>query len=321
MLAWIAPALSAQTATLPEKPGKSVVERVCAPCHGLAIVTATQRTREEWQDVVGNMVGRGAKASNSEVDQIVRYLSANFGRTNTSARSIQPLPARKLVISEQALKQQVPGETDWPSAGHDSGATRYSPLAQINTANVAQLSPAWKFDTGETGRPFEVTPIVVENTMYLMTPSQHIVALEPETGRQLWSYDAHVGKGSVGRGVSYWPGDKTTGPRILFGTDKAQLIGLDAKTGQPAKEFGDNGIVNVGAGRTDLYPHARYAITSPPAIYRNLVIIGPEGPEGPSHGPPGDARAYSCENGRTGLDTSLPSSAPRTANRLGDLEV
>jgi len=248
--------------------------------------------------VVANMVGRGAQASNSEVDQIVLYLSANFGRANNSSRSAQRLAPRKLVLSESGVSQQIPGQTDWPNVGHDAGATRYSHLAQINTSNVTKLSPVWKFDTGETGRPFEVTPIVVGNTMYVMTPSQHIVALEPETGRQLWNYDAHVGKGSVGRGVSYWPGDSASGPRIVFGTDKAQLIELDARTGQLVREFGDNGIVNVGAGRTDLFPHARYAITSPPAIYKDLVIIGPEGPEGPSHGPPGDARAYSAKTGQ-----------------------
>ncbi len=99
-------------------------------------------------------------------------------------------------------------------SGHDPGATRYSPLAQITPENVRKLEVAWKFDTGERGHPFEVTPVVAGNIMYVMTPSQHIVALEPETGRQLWSFDAQQGKGSVGRGVSYWPGNSTAGPRI-----------------------------------------------------------------------------------------------------------
>ena len=102
----------------------------------------------------------------------------------------------------------------------------------------------------------------------------------------------------MGRGVSFWPGDSNTAPRIVFGTDKAQLLALDAKTGQPVKDFGDNGVVDLGAGIVDRFPHARYAITSPPVIYRDLVIVGPEVPEGPSHGPPGDARAFSIRTGK-----------------------
>jgi glucose dehydrogenase len=289
--------LEAQVSTLPDGPGKEVVQRMCAPCHGLAVATATRRSREAWQDIVGNMVRRGASGSSADIEQVVQYLSTHFGQARKPETPSVVLPKRQLVVTQEGLSKQIAGETDWQTVGHDPGGMRYSPLAQINTGNVEKLAPVWKFDTGETGRPFEVTPLVVNNTMYLMTPSQHIIALEPETGRQLWSYDAQVGKGSVGRGVSFWPGDKDAGPRIVFGTDKAQLIALDAKTGQPAKGFGDNGIVDVGAGRKDLYPHARYAITSPPAIYRDLVIIGPEGPEGPSHGPPGDARAYSVKTG------------------------
>jgi glucose dehydrogenase len=131
-----------------------------------------------------------------------------------------------------------------------------------------------------------------------MTPNQHVVALEPETGRELWNFDAHAGKGSVGRGVAFWAGDETRGPRIVFGTDKAQLVELDASTGQAVEEFGNSGVVDLGADVFARYPRARYAITSPPAIYRNLVILGPEVPEGPSHGPPGDVRAFDVKTGK-----------------------
>jgi quinoprotein glucose dehydrogenase len=245
------------------------------------------------------MVSRGAVGSPDDVKLVVDYLSAHFGSgIEKIAQGKSVATSRRLTISPSALKQQVPGQTDWPTSGHDPGATRYSPLAQITPENVSKLSLAWKFDTGERGRPFEVTPIVVDNTMYLMTPSQHIVALEPETGRELWNFDAKQGKGSVGRGLAYWPGNKATGPRIVFGTDKAQLVALDVKTGQPAKDFGDNGIVDFAAGVFDRYPHARYAITSPPVIYRDMVIVGPEIPEGPSEGPPGDERAFDVKTGK-----------------------
>jgi glucose dehydrogenase len=289
---------SAPASDLKEAAGKAAVERMCTPCHGLSVVTATRRSKSEWQDVVANMIRRGASGSNEETAQVIQYLATHFGEASRpSSRSAVPAP-RQLKPTKFGASKQVPGQTDWQVSGHDAGAMRYSPLTQINAQNVTKLVPAWKFDTGERGRPFEVTPLVVNNMMYLMTPSQHIIALEPETGREIWNYDAHVGKGSVGRGVSYWPGDRRTPSRIVFGTDKAQLVALDAKTGRPANEFGDNGTVDFDAGVLEKYPHARYAITSPPVIYRDLVIVGPEVPEGPSHGPPGDARAFSIRTGK-----------------------
>ena len=309
----IGTSLLAEDPALPNGPGKTNVERMCAACHGLALVTATQRTREEWQDVVGNMVRRGAPGSPADVIAVVDYLTAHFGKTPKLKAESTDVATRNLVVTESGIKSQVPGQTDWQTFGHDPGAMRYSPLTQINAENVARLVPAWKYKTGDTGAMFEVTPLVVGNTMYLMTPSQHIVALEPETGRIFWSYDARGGKGSVGRGVAYWPGDEETGPRILFGTDKAQLIALDAKTGEPIKTFGQNGIVDLGVGRKDRYPQARYGVTSPPAIYRDLVIVGPDGPEGPSHGPRGDARAFSIKTGKLiwTFDTLQAGNRPR----------
>jgi len=284
---------------LPDGTGKPVVQRMCAPCHGLSVVVSTRRSREEWQGVVTNMVSRGAVGSAEDTKLAVEYLSTHFGASQEKTEPSKPASSsRALNIKASALKQQIPGQTDWPVSGHDPGATRYSPLAQITAENVKNLKVAWKFDTRERGLPFEVTPIVVDNVLYVMTPTQHIVALEPETGRELWNFDARQGKGSVGRGISYWPGNSTTGARIVFGTDKAQLIALDAKTGQPAKGFGDNGVVDFAAGVFDRYPHARYAITSPPVIYRDLVIVGPEVPEGPSEGPPGDARAFDIKTGK-----------------------
>lgn len=303
--AWLAAAallqaatVPAQTAALPQGSGKAALVRVCTQCHGIAVVTAAKRPREEWQDVVNNMVRRGANASTAEISVIVQYLTLHFG-SNASTTEKPVMPAtRQLVISKVGVREQTPGQTDWEAFGHDPGATRYSTLHQINNQNVQKLLPIWKFNTGERGRPFEVTPLVVNNVMYVMTPSQHIVALEPETGRQLWSFDAHVDKGSVGRGVAFWPGDETTGPRIVFGTDKAQLLALDAKTGELVKEFGNNGVVVFDPAIVARYPHARYAITSPPAIYKNLVITGPELPEGPSHGPPGEVRAFDVKTGK-----------------------
>ncbi len=221
---------------LPDGTGKPVVQRMCAPCHGLSVVVSTRRSQEEWQSVVANMVSRGAVGSAEDRKQAVDYLSTHFGAAQPKTEPVKPVSSsRVLKIKPSALKEQVAGHTDWSVSGHDAGATRYSPLSQITPENVTSLKVAWKFETGERGLPFEVSPIVVDNVMYLMTPTQHVAALEPETGRELWNFDAHQGKGSVGRGISYWPGNSTTGPRIVFGTDKAQLVASGCKNG-PAGE-------------------------------------------------------------------------------------
>jgi len=193
--------------------------------------------------------------------------------------------------------QVIPQKDDWPAYGRDPGGTRYSPLAQINTANVTRLQRAWTYHTGEKGRSFEATPILVDNVLYFSTQNQNIVALVPETGKEIWRYNPKS-NGREHRGVSYWPGDRQNPPRILFGTGDGRLIALDAKTGKPVIGFGDNGAVNLRAGFTDNFPKAAYGISSPPAIYRNVVIVGPSTQEGPTLGPSGDPRGFDVRTGK-----------------------
>jgi glucose dehydrogenase len=196
-----------------------------------------------------------------------------------------------------AFPQAVPHADDWPLFGHDPGGTRYSPLDQINAGNVARLERAWTYHTKERGRSFESTPIVVDGVMYLSTHTQKVIALDPDTGRELWRFDARA-PGRENRGVAYWPGDRANAPRILVATGDGRLIEIDARTGAPVRTFGDNGEVNLRAGITDNFPKAAYGITSPPTIYRDVVIVGPATQEGPSHGPSGDPRAFDVRTGK-----------------------
>ena len=286
---------AAEHAQIPNGPGKPVFERMCSRCHELSVVTSLRRTQPEWQATVNDMVRRGASGSDEDIQAVVAYLTAHFGRTApVGERTSQP---RRVIVVDPTAKQ-IPGNTDWSMFGHDPGAMRYSPLALITTANVKQLARVWTYHTGEPGGVFQMTPLVVNGTMYITTPSQKVVALEPETGRALWSYDPHVKHGRGGRGVSYWPGDGTIPPRILLPTLDGRLIALNAKTGKPAAGFGDNGELNLRTGFADNYPEAEYSVTSPPAIYKNLAIFGPALQEGPSHGPSGDPRAIDIRTGK-----------------------
>jgi len=208
-------------------------------------------------------------------------------------------------------------DAEWRSYGHDAGGMRYSSLAQIDRGNVAQLVRAWTYHTGELDprpdsatardarRPtaFETTPLVVGGTLYFSTPSSRLIALDAETGVERWVYDPFAAgdrKRVSGphRGIAYWEGRGTSGmsdARIVYGTTDGRLVALDARTGRPVPTFGENGAVNLRIGMTDVA--GSYTMTSPPAIWRDLVITGALVPETASRGPSGDIRAFDVRTG------------------------
>lgn len=179
----------------------------------------------------------------------------------------------------------------------DPGHQRYSPLRQITSANVNELKPVWVYDTGSKGRGWEGTATVINGVMYLSIPGA-AVALDPETGRELWKFTP-VGLSRPGRdrGVAYWPGDGTLGPRIIY-TVTDRLYALDARTGVPVPDFGDGGVVNLRIGVADQYPDALYTMSSPAGIYKNLAIVAPSTQEFGSKGPSGDPRAFDIRTGK-----------------------
>ena len=203
---------------------------------------------------------------------------------------------------------------EWQSYGGDAGGTRSSPLKQINRQNVGKLRRAWTYHMGEldrenneTGRhhvvPFESTPIVIDGALYFSTPSNRVIALDAETGKEIWRFDPQAGRAGPRhffqhRGVAYWHGKSGDDGRILYGTFDGRLIALDAKTGKPCRAFGKDGTVDLRAGIADAYPAAEYSVTSPPAIYHDLVITGAAVPEYPSKGPSGQVRAFDVRSGK-----------------------
>lgn len=176
--------------------------------------------------------------------------------------------------------------------GHDPGATRYSPLKQITTANVANLHRAWTFHTGKPGT--ESIPVVIDGVMYL-TGANGVFALDPVSGRELWHHEAT--KVAL-RGLAYWPGSATIHPRVFTGIG-SRLVALDATTGQPAVGFGEEGSVDLKQGVLGDLKDAVMALQSPPAIYKDLVITGSNPNEGsPSRGAYGDIRAWDARTGK-----------------------
>ncbi|MGC2399759.1 MAG: PQQ-binding-like beta-propeller repeat protein, partial [Acidobacteriaceae bacterium] len=170
-------------------------------------------------------------------------------------------------------------QSDWVTYGHDPGQTKYSPLAQIDTSNVGQLQQAWVYhmrpaaEGGKTRRLVSspATPLVIDGIMYLATPYNSVIALKPETGELLWTYNLEQSR-FLGRSATWWPGDKITPASLFFGTADGRLLSLNAKTGKPTVQFGEKGFLKLKTGMTDP-PNidGRYSMTSAASIYKNLI--------------------------------------------------
>src|SRR6266550_4177338 len=200
---------------------------------------------------------------------------------------------------------------DWPVYGHDPGGQRFSPLTAINRKNVGTLKVAWTFRTGDAYRPkngrptaFEATPLYINGTLYLSTPLGRVIALDPVTGKQRWSYDAKVDRDKgygdfANRGVSAWTSPRGQ-LRILVATVDARLIAVDAATGKPAKDFGDNGVVNLRHGlRIPPKDFSDYEETSPPAVIRDTIVVGSGIADNvATDQPSGEVRGFDAASGR-----------------------
>lgn len=208
--------------------------------------------------------------------------------------------------------------SDWPAVGGDPGGMRYSPLAEINRSNVGRLKVAWMYRHGDyrsgwperslKGTAFEASPIVVDGRLIFSTPFNRVIALDPETGHELWVFDSKIDRTRryankyVSRGVAYWRAAGVNGrcaTRVFHGTLDARLIALDAATGKPCPDFGRDGTVNLLAGIEPLIDPWEYNITSPPTIVGDRVIVGAAIADliRRIH-PPGPVRAYDARNGK-----------------------
>jgi len=195
-----------------------------------------------------------------------------------------------------AVQRQTPGAPKyrgWGAYGGGPEQMRYSTLTQINRSNVAQLQPAWTYDSGESGG-LQTQPIVADGVLYAYTPMQKAFALRADTGEHLWTFDPHTEGRGPNRGLMYWASGSDR--RVFAGVDQ-YLYALDAATGKPIETFGDKGRIDL---RLDLGRDPREGsvrLTSPGVVFKDLLIIGGRVNEGlPAS--PGDVRAYDARTGK-----------------------
>ncbi|HUL83742.1 MAG TPA: PQQ-binding-like beta-propeller repeat protein [Gammaproteobacteria bacterium] len=182
---------------------------------------------------------------------------------------------------------------DWPSYNRDLAGTRFSPLTQIDTSNVADLRQAWVYPlgrnstTGSLTGGSEATPLAIGGTLFV-TAADRVVALRADTGQEVWRYSLDHGSPSR-RGLAYWPGERRVPARVFF-TSGRRLIALDAATGRRVTGFGAGGEIEMPA-----------VYNAAPTRFENLLIVG-------SNTPPGGVRAFDA---RTGADVWVFDSVPQ----------
>jgi quinoprotein glucose dehydrogenase len=200
-----------------------------------------------------------------------------------------------------AASSCVNRSSGWSTYRGDDGRNAYSALDQINKDNVSKLRVAWTFRTGDNGgkSTIECNPLIIDGTLYGVSPKLKAFALDAKTGKQKWIYDPFEKgsqQGGVMRGLSYW---KEGNEGRIFLCAGSKLIALNAATGIPFDDFGEKGFVDLRKGLRDDSEIEKYHIenTSPGVVYRDMIIVGSS--LGETYNTlPGDIRAYNVRTGK-----------------------
>ena len=218
-----------------------------------------------------------------------------------------------------ACTQASPAESDesWRHYGADAGGTRFSPHSQINPDNIHELRQAWVYRTGDFSdgerypakSTFKATPILHNDTLYLSTPFNRVIAINAATGTEVWTFDPRVNLSRsyaemfTSRGVSLWSDSAAADnapcrDRVILGTLDARLIALDASNGRRCMDFGVKGEIKLSTG-IENFRRGQYSVTSPPAIIGDLIVVGSSvGDNGGVDLDHGNVRAFDARSGK-----------------------
>ena len=285
----------------------ALVPRVIAPLVLLVatfLVMPTLSARSHrWK------LGLGASAVAVILTGVTGLIFARMADTGP----ISQLPELRFDMGDPSL---MSAGDDWPAYGGTDAARRFSPLGQITADNVKNLKRIWVTHTGDMPSSDKIaktyggenTPLKVGNMLYVCTPKNIVLALDPATGKQRWKFDPKVSDEAIPytaacRGVSYFavpgaPADQPCAQRIVYGTLDARLFALDARTGGRCAAFGRNGEVDTKIGMGDT-PPGYVSINSPPTIVRGVVVTGHQVLDGQDRwAPSGVIRGYDAVTGK-----------------------
>ncbi|MCW9706054.1 PQQ-binding-like beta-propeller repeat protein [Fodinibius salsisoli] len=191
--------------------------------------------------------------------------------------------------------------TSWEVRGANKEQNRYSELTQIDSSNVTQLEKAWTYRTGDAGGDYsqiQTNPVVIDGILFGLSPKMKAFALDAKTGEERWMFNPfgdmeEAPSINTSRGLTYW--EENDDKRILFAAGSS-LYALDAETGNPVKNFGEEGSISLKKGYSEQFDDFSISATSPGIIYKDLIIIGSRLSEGADAGP-GDIRAFDVKTG------------------------
>ncbi len=350
--------------------GKAAYTRACASCHGddaggrlaPALVPFT-RGSQDFLRIVRNGSGgmmtgvAAADVSDADVRAIESFLRSLPAPAAAGSSGASALPAAAAApVAGAATAAIVRGQpvtfgtsavrvtdrpapagspermVEWSMVGGDPGNARYSPLTDINLANVNRLTVAWRWRPEERPLPeynvvpgnFTSTPIMIDNVVYVSTNYNRVAALDADTGAVKWVYDPRAYEGGMPllaggfrhRGVAAWRDrDNGNALRILLAS-RYRLISLDAATGEPVASFGSNGVVDTSRDLSWSIDPAHFEMNAAPTVYQDLVILGSAIGDNLLYRktPPGDVRAY---HARTGALVWRWSSIPQSPTDVG----
>ena len=230
------------------------------------------------------------------------------------------------VSASLASAQEQAAMIEWPFVGAGQAHTKYSPVADITAANVGELEIVWRWEPNERPLeeygtlpgPFQATPIMVDNVLYLSTMYMRVAALDAETGAELWTFDPKVyeggpkGAGPRGfkhRGVAWWSDGESA---RIFLNSRDRLYAIDAATGELDAGFGESGSVLLTEGHGRPVTRFEFDQTSPPVVFEDLVIVGSRIPDRLQRkfDPPGTVQAFDARTGeRRWVFFTIPQSA------------
>lgn len=226
-----------------------------------------------------------------------------------------------------AAQQQSSSQVDWLYYGGDQGGTKYSPLADIRPDNLPRLQVAWQWKHWETPLKEydtvpgfnESTPLMVDGVLYVTTPYNSIAAVDAETGKERWRFDGGAyelgqvlsGSGWKLRGTAFW----RDGGRIrLFLNSRHRLFSLDPQTGKPDPSFGNGGVVSLTEGLPRISDITHATQSSPPIVYRDLIIVGSQVPDRVQlPDPMGYVQAFNARTGKRVWYFSVIPQSPKDA--------
>ncbi|HDV8215729.1 pyrroloquinoline quinone-dependent dehydrogenase [Enterobacter hormaechei] len=224
---------------------------------------------------------------------------------------------KKVASASQPVTPLVPGTATWDSFHGQLNAQKYSPLTQITADNVGKLTKVWEFHTGDVSdgkgdtpaTVWSATPIFANDTLYIGTPFDRLIALDPGTGKEKWHYDTKSSRKALtqpvlkNRGVSYWQAkNPVTGEAcqkmVYMGTVDGKLFALDADSGKPCSGFANNGVLDLNQWNT---VNAKYplSVLQPPTVVGNHLLVGWAGKDWAyAEAPPGTVFSVNAQTGK-----------------------